>query len=75
MTCGLAIIFACGVLWLAAFARPSGIGLEAALRTGLYPFVPADLIKIAIASAILPTAWRLIGNETERRRQNVEDRT
>jgi biotin transport system substrate-specific component len=75
MTCGLAIIFAWGVLWLAAFARPSGIGLEAALRTGLYPFVPADLIKIAIASAILPTAWRLIGNETERRRQNVEDRT
>jgi biotin transport system substrate-specific component len=74
MTCGLAIIFTCGVLWLAAFARPAGIGLEAALRTGLYPFLPADVIKIAIASAILPTAWKLIGNQAEGRRQKVADR-
>ena len=68
MTCGLAIIFACGVLWLAALARPAGVGLDAALRTGLYPFLPADLIKIAIASAILPTVWKLIGQKTEGRR-------
>jgi biotin transport system substrate-specific component len=61
MTCGLAIIFACGVLWLAVFARPVAVGLQTALATGLYPFLPADIIKVALASAILPTAWKLIG--------------
>ncbi len=61
MTCGLAIVFAGGVLWLAAFAQPVAVGLPAALRTGLYPFLPADIIKMALASAILPTAWKLIG--------------
>ena len=61
MSCGLAIIFTCGVLWLAAFAQPVAVGLPAALRTGLYPFLPADIIKVALASAILPTAWKLIG--------------
>ena len=61
MTCGLAIIFACGVLWLAVFARPVAVGLQAALRTGLYPFLPADIIKVALASAILPATWKLIG--------------
>jgi biotin transporter BioY len=44
------------------------VGFDAALRTGLYPFLPADLIKIAIASAILPTVWKLIGTKTEGRR-------
>ena len=61
MTCGLAVVFACGVLWLAAFGQPAAIGLPAALRAGLYPFLPADIVKIALASAVLPTAWKLIG--------------
>ena len=61
MACGLAIIFACGVAWLAWFAQPSALGLSAALRTGLFPFLPADIIKIVLASAVLPGMWRLIG--------------
>jgi biotin transport system substrate-specific component len=60
MACGLAVVFASGVLWLALFAQPAGIGLDAALRTGFYPFVGADLIKVALASAILPAAWKLL---------------
>ena len=63
MTCGLAVIFACGVLWLAAFAQPGAVGLPAALRTGLYPFLPADIIKVALSSAILPIAWKLAGRQ------------
>src|SRR5687767_11674031 len=46
MAAGLAIVFASGVAWLAWFARPTHLGLDAALATGLYPFVPADLFKI-----------------------------
>jgi biotin transport system substrate-specific component len=63
MTCGLAIVFACGVTWLALFARPAGIGVDAALRTGFYPFVPADIFKVLIAAAIMPSLWRLLGRD------------
>jgi biotin transport system substrate-specific component len=70
MLCGLAIIFAAGITWLAFFARPlsgaalSGsvpIGLSAALATGLYPFLVADIVKLAIAAGLVPAVWRVIG--------------
>jgi biotin transport system substrate-specific component len=61
MAAGLAIIFACGVSWLAWFARPLPAGLPVALATGLYPFFPVDLVKICIASAILPGVWKFLG--------------
>jgi biotin transport system substrate-specific component len=61
MAAGLAVVFTCGVLWLAWFARPDHSGLSAALRTGLYPFLPADIIKICIAAAIMPGVWTLLG--------------
>ncbi len=60
MACGLAVVFASGVLWLAWFSQPVAVGLDAALRTGFYPFVGADLIKLAFASAILPGAWKFL---------------
>ena len=61
MSAGLAVIFSFGVAWLAFFAQPAPVGLAAALATGLYPFVPVDLIKICVASAIMPAAWKLLG--------------
>jgi len=61
MAAGLAVVFTCGVFWLAWFAQPAQAGLAPALRTGLYPFLPADLIKICIAAAIMPGVWTLIG--------------
>jgi biotin transport system substrate-specific component len=70
MVCGLAIIFAAGITWLAFFARPltgaalSGsvpIGLSAALATGLYPFLVADIVKLAISAGLVPAVWRVIG--------------
>jgi biotin transport system substrate-specific component len=61
MACGLAIIFTFGVAWLAWFAQPTAVGLPEALRTGLYPFIPADVIKIVLASVVLPTVWKLRG--------------
>jgi biotin transport system substrate-specific component len=61
MTAGLAIVFTFGVTWLAWFARPTATGLETALKTGLYPFLPMDLYKVLVAAAILPAFWRVVG--------------
>jgi biotin transport system substrate-specific component len=61
MGAGLSIVFTFGVSWLAWFAQPVPVGLSAALSTGLYPFIPVDLVKICIASAIMPGVWKLIG--------------
>jgi biotin transport system substrate-specific component len=61
MAAGLAVIFTGGVLWLALFARPAGVGIEAALRTGLFPFLLADVFKILVAAAVMPGLWRLVG--------------
>ena len=65
MACGLGLIFAAGIVWLAFFAR-SAVGLETALRTGLYPFIPADIFKICLAAAVMPALWRLIGSKPAR---------
>ena len=62
MSCGLAVIFASGVTWLALFAQPTGVGFEAALNTGFYPFIPADIVKILVAAAIMPALWKLTGD-------------
>ena len=65
MLVGLAIIYASGTLWLAYFARlqsgSAAVGLWTALATGVYPFVLADLAKLAAAAGITPGLWRLIG--------------
>jgi len=51
---GNAIIFAFGVAWLAGL-----IGFEKAIAGGLLPFLPAEALKIALAMAVLPMAWRV----------------
>jgi biotin transport system substrate-specific component len=65
MLVGLAVIYASGTLWLAYFARlassSAAIGLSAALASGVYPFVLADLAKLAAAAGITPGLWHLIG--------------
>jgi biotin transport system substrate-specific component len=58
MAAGLAIIFACGVAWM-AFGTPH-VGLSAAVATGLVPFIPADIVKIFAAATVLPMAWRFL---------------
>jgi biotin transport system substrate-specific component len=54
MLIGTAIIFALGLAWLATL-----IGLPQAIDAGLVPFLPGETVKIALATAILPSAWRL----------------
>jgi biotin transport system substrate-specific component len=66
MAAGLSVVFTFGVLWLAVFARPAAAGLDQALRTGLYPFIPADVVKIFIAAAVMPALWKLTGRRGAR---------
>jgi biotin transport system substrate-specific component len=61
MAAGLGVIFLFGVSWLALFARPAGVGLDTALRAGLYPFLIGDIFKIFLGAAILPGVWTIIG--------------
>ena len=63
MGAGLTLVFTFGVSWLAWFARPAGVGLDAALQGGLYAFLPVDIYKILVASAILPTVWKMTGDK------------
>lgn len=53
---GQAVIYLFGVGWLAIL-----IGWPAALVEGLLPFLPLDAVKVALAAAVLPSTWRLIG--------------
>ena len=57
MAIGSTVIFACGLLWLGRFSGWSNV-----LQTGLLPFIPGDLVKIALATLVLPTGWKLIGH-------------
>jgi biotin transport system substrate-specific component len=59
MAIGSCAIFACGLLWLGRF-----VGWDRVLQTGFLPFIPGDLLKIALATAILPAGWKLIGKRS-----------
>lgn len=58
MLAGLALVFAGGVTWLAISVQPAG-GFAAALSTGFYPFIVADIGKLLIAAGIMPSLWWL----------------
>ena len=53
---GQAVIFAVGVPWL---ALSYGLTTTQALEAGFYPFILGGVVKAAIASAVLGTAWAL----------------
>jgi biotin transport system substrate-specific component len=55
MTLGTAVIFAGGLSWLSTL-----IGVEAALVSGLYPFILGGIVKIALAVALLPIVSNLV---------------
>ncbi len=54
MFLGTAVIYAFGVVWLGTV-----IGWDKpVLQYGVYPFLPAEAFKIALATAVLPLVWR-----------------
>lgn len=62
MLVGEVVVFVLGVAWLAHFL---GIPAERARELGLYPFLVGELVKLTIAAAALPAAWRLLGHRGE----------
>jgi biotin transport system substrate-specific component len=63
MAAGLAVIFAGGALRI-AYGPPQPLGIAAALNVAVIPFLPADIVKVCIAAAVLPGIWRFIGQDT-----------
>ncbi len=57
MLTGNVLIYAVGLPWLAAVLHTN---FEKTLELGLYKFVPGDLLKLYLAAALLPSAWRVV---------------
>jgi len=55
MLLGNVVIYLCGLPWLARY-----VGYERVLIAGLFPFIPGDLIKLALATLLLPSGWKLL---------------
>jgi len=72
MVLGMAVFFAGGVLWLMYFlpAGTMGVGarLDAALVAGFYPFILADLVKVALGGLILPSVWAVVSDRPKIRK-------
>jgi biotin transport system substrate-specific component len=62
MLTGSVIIYLAGLVWLSAWLGDNGFdnGLNATLEAGLYPFIAGDIVKLYLAAALLPLAWRLV---------------
>jgi len=56
MLAGEFVLYTFGVCWLAIMAD-----IRTALVIGLYPFIVGDILKIALAAAVLPAGWKLLG--------------
>ncbi|MFZ2147052.1 MAG: biotin transporter BioY [Sedimentisphaerales bacterium] len=56
MVLGNIVIYAFGLLWLCCL---TGIN-RSVPAVGLYPFLVGDLLKIALAAAVLPSGWKLL---------------
>jgi biotin transport system substrate-specific component len=56
MLAGSAVIYLFGLVWL---AHSLGVDSSTAIEYGLTPFLIGDAIKLALAGALLPAAWRL----------------
>ncbi len=61
MLAGTAVIYTCGVSWLAIkLDIPVATGETNAIGLGLVPFLIGDAIKLIIAGAAAPAVWRLL---------------
>jgi len=59
MVLGNGVIYAFGVSFLALYL---GLGAGEALTLGAVPFLLGDAVKVAVAAALLPASWRMVGH-------------
>jgi biotin transport system substrate-specific component len=57
MLTGNVLVYAVGLPWLAI---DQNLGFTDTMTAGLAPFIPGDLLKLYLAAALLPGAWRLV---------------
>lgn len=59
---GTVAIYAVGLPWLSVALGQLGLphDLAATLQAGLLPFIPGDILKAALAAALVPTTWKLL---------------
>jgi biotin transport system substrate-specific component len=62
MIIGTVLLFVPGVAWLAVL-----IGFSKAVAAGVTPFLVASVVKLALAAAVMPLAWRAIEARESRR--------
>lgn len=55
MALGSVVILLGGMLWRLGF-----MSFDQALLTGVVPFIPGDVVKIALAAAVLPSGWAIL---------------
>jgi biotin transport system substrate-specific component len=55
MLAGEIVLYAFGVCWLAIMTN-----IRIALTVGLYPFIVGDILKVVLATAVLPAGWKLL---------------
>ena len=61
MILGSAAMYACGLAWLFCLDNLLGQPLAGGvLAVGLYPFLVGDVLKIVLATILLPSGWKLI---------------
>jgi len=58
MLIGSVAIYAVGLPWLMA---ATGFTPAETIQKGLVPFIPGDILKLAIAAGIFPIAWWVVG--------------
>ena len=64
MVAGNVLIYAVGLPWLAAAAN---LSIDDTIRFGLVPFIPGDLLKLAVAAGLLPASWWVVRRNPEER--------
>lgn len=55
MLLGSSLIYLCGLAWLVTFT-----GIDKVLLIGFYPFLPGDVVKLLIATLLLPSGWKIL---------------
>ncbi len=55
MLIGNVIIFIFGLLVLQSY-----VGMDKVLALGLYPFILGDIVKLALATILLPSGWKVL---------------
>jgi len=55
MTIGTVLLFVPGVAWLSVL-----VGFEKAVQAGLVPFLVGSVLKLGLAAAVLPLAWKAV---------------